>query len=161
MQVSFVCDRSHLKLVRPLPFAGQNRCETPAKRPVIIDSRREVQIANHIAPASASYCSAEQSRRPIHDALRRATSDVTLLSARQLDVLQLLADGLDNKAIAQQLGVSEATTKQYVTAILLKLRLNSRLQAGLVGMLALRVEASSQTEVHNPRPQYESITTNV
>lgn len=129
---------------------------------MVIDSCREVDIASqHYQPdrlASASSATAEPNIRPIHDVLRRATSAVPLLSARQLDVLQLLADGLDNKAIAQQLGISEATTKQCVTAILLKLRLNSRLQAGLVGLLALRVGADPlQTEVCSPKSPSESI----
>jgi DNA-binding NarL/FixJ family response regulator len=130
---------------------------------VVIDSCREVEIATrqHVESdriANASAATADSNRRPIHDALRRATSDVQLLSARQLDVLQLLADGLGNKAIAQQLGISEATTKQCVTAILLKLRLSSRLQAGLVGLLALRIGADAlQTKVCSPNSPYESI----
>ena len=124
---------------------------------------REVEIATsqYSEPARLPSTLADigtQNRRPIHDALRRATSDVPLLSARQLDVLQLLADGLDNRAISDQLGISEATTKQCITAILLKLRLTSRLQAGLVGLLVLRVGADAlQKEVGNPRSPYESI----
>lgn len=133
------------------------------ERDAAFDSCREVNITDNqhveLAPVTiASAAGAEPNRRPIHDALRRATSDVPMLSARQLDVLHLLADGLDNKAIAQHLGISEATTKQCVTAILLKLRLNSRLQAGLVGLLALRVGADGlQTEVYGRRSTYEGI----
>lgn len=121
----------------------------------------EIAISQYGEPARLPSSLADietQNRRPVHDALRRATSDVPLLSARQLDVLQLLADGLDNRAISHQLGISEATTKQCITAILLKLRLTSRLQAGLVGLLALRVGADGlQTDGYSSTSTYEDI----
>jgi DNA-binding NarL/FixJ family response regulator len=41
----------------------------------------------------------------------------------------MLAEGLLNKQIAYELGVSEATIKAHVSAILLKLNVDSRTQA--------------------------------
>jgi two-component system, NarL family, response regulator LiaR len=46
-------------------------------------------------------------------------------------VLQQLARGATNKAIAQALGVGEATVKSHVSAVLGKLGLKSRTQAAL------------------------------
>lgn len=53
------------------------------------------------------------------------------LTARELDVLRLLADGQPNKAIAATLGITERTARTHVSRILAKLGLSSRTQAAL------------------------------
>jgi DNA-binding NarL/FixJ family response regulator len=53
------------------------------------------------------------------------------LTERESEVLQHLARGATNKAIAQALGVGEATVKSHVSAVLAKLGLKSRTQAAL------------------------------
>jgi two-component system, NarL family, response regulator LiaR len=53
------------------------------------------------------------------------------LTERETEVLQQLARGATNKAIAQALGVGEATVKSHVSAVLAKLGLKSRTQAAL------------------------------
>jgi two-component system nitrate/nitrite response regulator NarL len=56
---------------------------------------------------------------------------VETLTARELQVLQLLAEGLPNKAIAQRLEISEHTVKFHVNAILGKLGSQSRTEAAM------------------------------
>ena len=51
------------------------------------------------------------------------------LTPQQVRVLMMLSEGLLNKQIAFQLGVSEATVKAHVSAILQKLAVESRTQA--------------------------------
>ena len=51
------------------------------------------------------------------------------LTPQQSRVLAMLAEGLLNKQIAYELSVSEATIKAHVSAILLKLNVDSRTQA--------------------------------
>ncbi|MFI6847697.1 helix-turn-helix transcriptional regulator [Kitasatospora sp. NPDC050467] len=58
------------------------------------------------------------------------------LTPRERAVLQLLGLGYDNRSIAREMQVSERTVKRFVTAILAKLGLRSRLQAGLFALIA-------------------------
>jgi DNA-binding NarL/FixJ family response regulator len=51
------------------------------------------------------------------------------LTPQQVRVLMMLSAGLLNKQIAYELGVSEATVKAHVSAILQKLGVESRTQA--------------------------------
>jgi DNA-binding NarL/FixJ family response regulator len=60
------------------------------------------------------------------------------LTPQQFRVLQMLGEGRLNKQIAWDLGVSEATIKAHVTAVLRKLGVNNRTQAVLMaGRLAV------------------------
>lgn len=54
---------------------------------------------------------------------------IATLTPQQMRVLMMLKEGLLNKQIAFQLGVSEATVKAHVSAILQKLDVSSRTQA--------------------------------
>ncbi len=66
---------------------------------------------------------------------------VESLTPREAEVLQLLTQGLPNKAIAQRLGISDHTVKFHVNAILGKLGVQSRgeaiVQAVRLGLVAL------------------------
>ena len=59
------------------------------------------------------------------DLVRRLAS----LTPQQIRVLMMVSEGLLNKQIAYELGVSEATVKAHVSAILDKLGVDSRTQA--------------------------------
>ena len=60
------------------------------------------------------------------------------LTPQQVRVLMMLSEGMLNKQIAYQLGVSEATVKAHVSAILQKLGVESRTQAVIA---AAKIEA--------------------
>jgi two-component system nitrate/nitrite response regulator NarL len=87
----------------------------------------------------------EPSLAPSLTAARLRTGDddgsVELLTAREREVLTLVAAGLANKQIAQRLKISEHTVKFHVAAILAKLGAQSRTEAGYVaarrGLIAL------------------------
>lgn len=57
------------------------------------------------------------------------------VTARELEVMALVAEGLSNKAIARRLGLKEQTVKNHLAHMMEKLGLRSRLD---VGMFALK-----------------------
>ena len=56
------------------------------------------------------------------------------LTAREMEVLKLIAKGLPNQAIAEKLVISERTARTHVTNILKKLQLANRTQAALFAL---------------------------
>ncbi len=56
------------------------------------------------------------------------------LSPREQQVLQLIADGFENKQIARELGLSEATVKTYLRGVFDRLDVSSRAEAVAVGL---------------------------
>ena len=61
--------------------------------------------------------------------LQSSKFGVTQLTGRQLEVLALLCEGLQNKEIARRLNIAAATVKIHVANILRTLNVSSRLQA--------------------------------
>ena len=59
----------------------------------------------------------------------RPSAEGEMLTAREREVLQLVAAGLPNKAIARELGISEHTAKFHVGSLLGKLGAASRTEA--------------------------------
>jgi DNA-binding NarL/FixJ family response regulator len=66
------------------------------------------------------------------------------LTPQQVRVLMMLSEGLLNKQIAYELGVSEATVKAHVSAILQKLGVESRTQAVIT---AAKIELGQWSQV--------------
>lgn len=73
--------------------------------------------------AAAAEQHLQPSAPPVHSA------DLGKLSAREREVLALVADGLSNAAIAERLELSDHTVKRHVANILLKLDLPTRAAA--------------------------------
>jgi len=69
------------------------------------------------------YISPVEIRRPLH-----------LLTRRECEVLQLLADGKSNRGIGEALFISEKTVKNHVSNILQKMNVNDRTQAVVVAI---------------------------
>lgn len=93
-------------------------------------SRDVVNAARHAAMAPKSFLCAGLAGAM----MRRATNDTPKLSARESEVLHLLADGLGTAAIAGQLYMSESTAKTHIARIYQKLGAANRAQALVTAM---------------------------
>lgn len=71
-------------------------------------------------------------------------------TARQIEVFQLLLQGMSNKQICRQIDIAEATVKIHVRAILRALTVNSRseaiVRAAQLGLQASRADAASSPQ---------------
>jgi DNA-binding NarL/FixJ family response regulator len=76
-----------------------------------------------------------------HPAIGESTSAITplpqldvSLTTREVEILQLLKTGLDNKTIARTLHISKHTVKFHISSILSKLNVSSRTEAVTLGL---------------------------
>jgi DNA-binding NarL/FixJ family response regulator len=77
-----------------------------------------------------------------HDPSRDVDAvDLEPLTSREMDVLELLAQGLSNKSIATRLGISDQTVKFHVASVCGKLGASNRTEAARkalrLGLIAL------------------------
>ena len=79
----------------------------------------------YVAPSLASRMLREMSRP-------RPTNPLDELTAREREVLELVATGLSNYEIGRRLGLAEKTVKHYMTNVLTKLQVRSRVEAALL-----------------------------
>jgi NarL family two-component system response regulator YdfI len=64
----------------------------------------------------------------------QATGETPVLTARELEVLRMMAEGAANKTIAWKLNISEHTAKFHVASILTKLNASTRTEAVTMGI---------------------------
>jgi DNA-binding CsgD family transcriptional regulator len=135
-----VPDRPWTTAARPVagqhpddPFGG-NRMNMPAE-PV-----RRCPSCGAAIPYLGQLGVALQATLP--QSIATAVRATSALTQRERATFELLGLGYDNRSIARTLMISERTAKRHVTAILRKLGLESRLQAGLI---ALTVSSAAQT----------------
>jgi DNA-binding NarL/FixJ family response regulator len=65
---------------------------------------------------------------------RGGTPPATSLSNREMDILNLIVQGVSNRGIASALELSEDTAKKHVSSILRKMKVNNRTQAALLAL---------------------------
>jgi DNA-binding CsgD family transcriptional regulator len=82
--------------------------------------------------AEADVVCREAEPAPVSLSLPIATHE--RLTARELEVLALVAEGLDNRVIGRRLGVSRSTVKHHLEAIFAKLGVHGRMEAVREGM---------------------------
>jgi DNA-binding NarL/FixJ family response regulator len=95
----------------------------------------ELIAAIHTLAAGDSLLSPSVTRRVIEEMTERPVADLSAvkrldeLTAREREVLELIARGLSNGEIAAAFVIEESTVKTHVRRILMKLRLRDRVQA--------------------------------
>jgi two-component system, NarL family, response regulator LiaR len=95
-------------------------------------SAQELAAAIRAARSGKMTLSPEAAQALVH-ASRQAT-ETEVLTERELDVLKLMVDGLNNAEIAEQLVVSLSTVKYHISNILMKLGVENRVAAVTTAM---------------------------
>jgi len=110
-----------IEIYRALEAGARGYLLKDMVRKDLIHAIRAVAAGKRYIPAQVGSLIAENLPRP----------DIT---AREVEVLQLIASGLRNKEIAHELGVSEATANAHVKRILEKLNASDRTHAVTVAL---------------------------
>jgi DNA-binding NarL/FixJ family response regulator len=100
-----------------------------------------------LAPSVTRRVIEEFVRRP-PDSVRTAAPELANLTAREVEVLELIARGFANSEIAKELFVSETTVKTHVAHILMKLKLRDRVQAVVFAYESGLVLAGGEQGLH-------------
>jgi DNA-binding NarL/FixJ family response regulator len=96
---------------------------------VLVAVRAAAQGAAWLSPRAAEVVLGRVRREEIE--AEKDSRGIEQLSSRELDVLRLIARGLENSEIAAELGISPSTAKNHVSNILSKLGRPSRVQAAI------------------------------
>jgi DNA-binding NarL/FixJ family response regulator len=93
----------------------------------------EIAAALHAAARGEVFLDAAVARRLAQE-IRAPRSGLRALTAREREILRLVAEGRSNKEIAAELVISERTARTHVSNLLGKLGLASRTQAALLAI---------------------------
>jgi len=93
---------------------------------IIIDAIRTVHQGGALMDSSAMKVILNQFMR-----LPSETYDLDLLTDREKEICYLIAEGLNNKEISEQLFLGEGTIKNHITKVLQKLELRDRTQLAI------------------------------
>ncbi|HEY6057747.1 MAG TPA: response regulator transcription factor [Candidatus Limnocylindrales bacterium] len=107
---------------------GVMRDETPLSPAIAGRLLNEVRRTRGAA-ADAAVPPAQMSRTESPDVARTMLASESVLTRRELETLELVADGLSNKEIGARLSITEGTVKNHVHNALEKLQLENRIQA--------------------------------
>ena len=128
------------------------RSEYPEARIIVLTTYAgDVQVSRALKAGARAYLLKGLLRkelidtiRAVHSGQKRLTAEVAAeiaehatddsLTAREIDVLRLIADGNANKEIAAQLSIAEDTVKGYVKNILAKLGAKDRTHAVTIAL---------------------------
>ena len=92
------------------------------------------QIAAAIYAVAAGLVAAPAGDSISPQSLMPSDGTIERLTPREMDVLEMLAEGLSNKLIAYRLDISEHTAKFHVNSILAKLNASTRTEAVVKGV---------------------------
>jgi pimeloyl-ACP methyl ester carboxylesterase/DNA-binding CsgD family transcriptional regulator len=121
----------HAREDSTIPFEQGRRAAAliPGAQFVPLETRNHILLENE--PAWRQFCDALDEFLPRAEAetARPASAFLDDLTPRENEVLEYVAQGLDNDTIAGRLGIAEKTVRNQVSIIFSKLGVNSRAQA--------------------------------
>ncbi|HOJ79560.1 MAG TPA: response regulator transcription factor [Clostridiales bacterium] len=120
-------DREYL--IKTIQMGAEGYVLKDAEPQVLIDAIRNVHIGqSYIQPNMTKELVMEFNRLTLHNKDRNGENRLT---AREREVLKLIAEGMINKEIATKLYISEKTVKNHVSSIFRKLNVSDRTQAAI------------------------------
>lgn len=120
-------DREYL--FKTLQMGAEGYVLKDAEPAVLIEAIRNVNAGqSYIQPNMTMELVKEFNRVTLHDKEKHLDNNLT---AREIEVLELIAEGMINKEIARQLYISEKTVKNHVSNIFKKLNVSDRTQAAI------------------------------
>jgi len=115
-------DREYL--IKTIQMGAEGYVLKDAEPQVLIDAIRNVHIGqSYIQPNMTKELVMEFNRLTLHNKDRNGENRLT---AREREVLKLIAEGMINKEIATKLYISEKTVKNHVSSIFRKLNVSDR-----------------------------------
>jgi len=116
-------------LFKALQLGAEGYVLKDADPMTLIDAIRSVYRGqNYIQPNMTKELVREFNRMTFRE---KGTNQDSLLTSRELEVLDLIAEGMINKEIAKKLFISEKTVKNHVSNIFRKLNVSDRTQAAI------------------------------
>jgi len=100
----------------------------------LVASLRLVAMGEKVMPSSLVEALPDKAAPPAHANGTNQSFEAAGLSMREVQILACLVAGHPNKIISRQLGISEATVKVHVKAILRKVGVQNRTQAAIWAM---------------------------
>ncbi len=120
-------DREYL--FKTLQMGAEGYVLKDAETDVLIEAIRSVHAGNSfIQPNMTKELIKEFNRVTMRE---NSKHEMKNLTAREMEVLELIAEGMINKEIARQLFISEKTVKNHVSNIFKKLNVSDRTQAAI------------------------------
>jgi two-component system nitrate/nitrite response regulator NarL len=107
---------------------------------VLRQSLELIMMGERVLPFSLIASSFPNETEPRHQGQLQVAADEYAFSMRERQVLKILQDGKSNKAIARELGLSEATIKVHVKNIMQKLGVSNRTEAAIWMMKHRRID---------------------
>jgi len=93
----------------------------------LLDQIKKAVHGKMVLSDAVNAALADAIRRP----MEKPITDLSSLTNRELEILELIAKGLSNKLIARELDISDGTVKVHVKHLLKKLNLRSRVEAAV------------------------------
>ncbi len=120
-------DREYL--FKTLQMGAEGYVLKDAEPAVLVEAIRNVYNGqSYIQPNMTKELVKEFNRVTLHE---KEKNDENNLTSREIEVLELIAEGMINKEIARQLYISEKTVKNHVSNIFKKLEVSDRTQAAI------------------------------
>ena len=150
-KVVILADHLEPRAVVRLCAAGlDGLCPTAMPPPALLKALELGMLGETFLPASVGFELLKQRPRPqLCDGQAAPAPDtpdgVGNLSKREAQILHCLTQGASNKLIARDLGVTEATVKVHIKAILRKVKVANRTQAAMWAQQHLQLASSDRS----------------